>query len=70
MRFGEENYIWNIGDFYLCKILENNYIDACALIRKAVFDLVGGYDVIIPFQGHEDWVFCFQLLIRLLNFII
>lgn len=57
MRFGEEHSIWNVGDFDLYRILEHNYIDACTLIRKAVFDLVGGYDENMPFQGHEDWDF-------------
>lgn len=57
MRFGEENSIWNVGDFDVHRILEHNYIDACAIIRKSVFDLVGYYDCNMPFQGHEDWDF-------------
>ena len=62
MRFGDENVLWEVGDFDLYRILEHNYIDACAIIRKSVFDLVGNYDCNMPFQGHEDWDFWLSVL--------
>ena len=34
-----------------------NYIDACAVYRKKVWEDVGGYDEKIPYQGYEDWEF-------------
>lgn len=62
MRFGEDNSLWNVGEFEIYKMLEHNYIDACAIIRKSVFDLVGGYDVNMPYQGHEDWDFWLSVI--------
>ncbi len=67
MKFGDINERWNVGEFDILKILNHNYIDACSLIRRAVFDKVGFYDEKMPYQGHEDWEFwlrvtknCFQ----------
>ena len=34
-----------------------NYIDACAVFKKEVWERVGGYDEKMPFQGNEDWEF-------------
>lgn len=34
-----------------------NYIDACAMYRKAVWEATGGYSCDMPYQGHEDWEF-------------
>ena len=34
-----------------------NYIDACAIYRKEVWETVGGYDEKMPYQGYEDWEF-------------
>lgn len=55
--FGERTGIWKVGDFDLLRLLRGNYIDACALIKKEVFNNVGLYDIDIPFQGQEDWEF-------------
>lgn len=44
-----------IGDFRLTRILDCNYIDACAVYRKTVWTQVGGYDGKMPAMGHEDW---------------
>lgn len=53
--FGERIGSWNIEDFDLQKMLLNNYIDACAIFKKKLWEQVGGYDEKMPFQGHEDW---------------
>ena len=53
--FGEKTGIWKIGEYDFDKILINNYIDACAMYRRELWTQVGGYDVNMPFQGHEDW---------------
>ena len=53
--FGERQGVWKVGHFEGYKMLEHNYIDACTLIRKSVFDTLGLYDDSMPHQGHEDW---------------
>jgi glycosyltransferase involved in cell wall biosynthesis len=57
MYFGEKSGIWKVGKFDKYRMLEHNYIDACAIIKKSVFDKIGGYDSNLPYQGHEDWDF-------------
>lgn len=59
--FGERNGLWKVDDFNLEKILFENYIDACAMYKKSLWDDVGGYDENIPFQGIEDWDFWIAL---------
>lgn len=44
-----------LSAFDLGKMLNENYIDACALYRKSVWEKVGGYDGAMPAMGHEDW---------------
>jgi len=53
--FGEKTGVWKVDKFDFEKMLITNYIDACAIFKKSLFDEVGGYDVKIPFQGVEDW---------------
>ena len=55
MYFGEKEGIWEVGSFNIYKMLVHNYIDACSIIRKSVFDIIGHYDTNLPYQGHEDW---------------
>ncbi|MDF7810186.1 glycosyltransferase family A protein [Hymenobacter sp. YC55] len=43
------------GSFDLVRILNSNYIDACAIFRKSAWKKVGGYDGKMPAMGHEDW---------------
>ncbi|WP_186461877.1 glycosyltransferase family 2 protein [Mucilaginibacter pallidiroseus] len=38
-------------------LLYGNYIDACAIFKKSVWEKVGGYDEKMPYQGYEDWDF-------------
>lgn len=59
--FGEKTGIWEVGDFHGIKIIADNYIDACSLIRKDVFGTFGLYDINMPAMGHEDW----ELWVRL-----
>ena len=44
-------------DFDGDELLFGNYIDACAIFKKSVWQQVGGYDETMPFPGHEDWDF-------------
>lgn len=55
MRFGDVNKRWNVGAFDKFKMLNWNYIDACSIIHKDVFNRVGLYDAKMPYQGLEDW---------------
>lgn len=53
--FGEKKGIWNVESFNFEKMLLQNYIDACAIYRKSLWEAVGGYDTHMPYQGNEDW---------------
>ncbi|MCS6958732.1 MAG: glycosyltransferase family A protein [Pseudanabaenaceae cyanobacterium SKYGB_i_bin29] len=56
--FGEEDLIWSLPEFDLCHLLVRNYIDACAVLRKSIWQAVGGYDEQMPDRlGYEDWEF-------------
>lgn len=55
--FGAQNGRWKVGPFQRERLLEWNYIDACAVIRKAVWENNGGYRRGMPVQGLEDWDF-------------
>jgi glycosyltransferase involved in cell wall biosynthesis len=55
--FGERKGDWIVGEYSLLKFITNNYIDACAVYRKSVWEKLGGYDEKIPKMGLEDWDF-------------
>jgi glycosyltransferase involved in cell wall biosynthesis len=45
------------GDFNIFTILGGNNIDMCAVVRRVVWDSVGGFDEERLLIGHEDWDF-------------
>ncbi|RZL19771.1 MAG: glycosyltransferase family 2 protein [Pedobacter sp.] len=55
--FGAKSGPWKVGEFNLQKLMIENYIDACAMVRKEVFDELGGYDEQMKKikSGWEDW---------------
>jgi glycosyltransferase involved in cell wall biosynthesis len=55
--FGDKHGIWEAGEFNLQKLMIENYIDACAVYRKSIWEKVGGYDEKMPVMGYEDWDF-------------
>ena len=57
--FGElEPYrLFKPDKFDIVTIFKDNYIDACAVYRKTVWEKNKGYETNMPFQGHEDWEF-------------
>ncbi|RYJ37838.1 Glycosyl transferase family protein [Flavobacterium anhuiense] len=59
--FGERNGLWKVPQYNFKKMLVDNFIDACAIYRKELWQKVGGYDVNMPFQGNEDWEFWLAL---------
>ncbi len=44
-----------VQEFDLDGLLRSNFIDACAVFRRAVWEEGGGYDGAMPAQGWEDW---------------
>ncbi|PYJ43367.1 MAG: hypothetical protein DME80_09110 [Verrucomicrobia bacterium] len=55
--FGEKTGRWQVQEFDLLSLIRMNFIDACALYRKALWEGVGGYDEQMPWMGLEDWDF-------------
>ena len=45
------------GPFDPIRLMKKNYIACSALLRRAVWEQVGGYDGTMPIQGLEDWDF-------------
>jgi glycosyltransferase involved in cell wall biosynthesis len=67
-RFGEDNSYWEVGKFDKLRLLNGNYIDACAIVKKEVFCSLGCYDENMPHQGFEDWEFWLKCLDKKRNF--
>jgi glycosyltransferase involved in cell wall biosynthesis len=62
-KFGKVNRVWHVGKFDKYKLMALNYIDACAVIKKDVVEKLGGYDMNMPYMGHEDW----ELWLRMMS---
>ncbi|MCC5835294.1 MAG: glycosyltransferase [Opitutales bacterium] len=54
--FGAEEYLWHFGYGDGQRFLEQNLVTGRTMIRKAVFEAIGGYDPDIK-AGAEDWGF-------------
>jgi glycosyltransferase involved in cell wall biosynthesis len=59
--FGDKQGIFESGEFNLQRLMIENYIDACAVYRKSVWEEVGGYDEKMPVMGYEDWDFWLRI---------
>jgi glycosyltransferase involved in cell wall biosynthesis len=55
--FGERDGRWHVPEFDFLLLVRTNFIDACALYRKNLWQEVGGYDEHKPLSGWEDWDF-------------
>lgn len=55
MHFGEASGVHRPGPYNLQKLMITNYIDACAIYRRQVWEATGGYDKDMPSPGLEDW---------------
>lgn len=53
--FGLKKGLWKVEKYDFEKMLTYNYIDACAIYKKTLWEQVGGYDENMPYQGLEDW---------------
>jgi len=55
--FGEQRGVWQVPEFEAERFLIGNFIDACAVFRREVWEQAGGFDEKMPQQGWEDWDF-------------
>ena len=55
--FGDRSGRWHVPNFNLSSLLRMNFIDACALYRKKLWEELGGYDEQAVCIGLEDWDF-------------
>jgi glycosyltransferase involved in cell wall biosynthesis len=53
-----------VGEFALQRILPGNFIDACAVFRKSIWEEIGGYDEHMPGGIYEDWEFWLSCIER------
>ena len=53
--FGGVDRVQFVPEFELTKLMGGNYIDACALFRRELWEELGGYDTFMV--GFEDWEF-------------
>jgi glycosyltransferase involved in cell wall biosynthesis len=66
--YGDAEYIgvctgrWRVGSFEPNRLLQWNYIDACAMYRRFIWEQNHGYDGTMPVQGLEDWDFWLSAL--------
>ena len=62
--FGERTGRCDVQEFNLLSLIRANFIDACALFRKKLWEEVGGYDEQMPWTGWEDWDFWLRVAYR------
>ena len=62
--FGERTGRCDVQEFNLLSLIRGNFIDACALFRKKLWEEVGGYDEQMPWTGWEDWDFWLRVAYR------
>ena len=62
--FGDRTGPWHVPEFNLLSMIRGNFIDACALFRKKLWEEVGGYDEQMPWTGWEDWDFWLRVAYR------
>jgi glycosyltransferase involved in cell wall biosynthesis len=62
--FGERTGRWHAQEFNLLSMIRGNFIDACALFRKKLWEEVGGYDEQMPWTGWEEWDFWLRVAYR------
>ena len=61
--FGERNGRWHVPEFDLSSLIRANFIDACALYRKSLWEKVSGYDEQM-LMGLEDWDFWLRVALH------
>jgi glycosyltransferase involved in cell wall biosynthesis len=61
--FGDERWTWTPDRCDLASLLARNAVNGAALVRRAVFESMGGYDETMR-DGCEDWDFWLRLVER------
>lgn len=54
-RFGEDEKIWEFPVFYPRRLLLGNFVEACSVFRKRIWEECNGYDTDMGIMGYEDW---------------
>ena len=62
--FGDKTGRWQVSDFSLGHLARENYIDNCAMFRRAAWEEVGGYDEERLIMGWEDWEFWLRIALK------
>lgn len=52
---GEKDGIWEFPAFDARKLLLGNFVEACSVLRKSVWEGCNGYDPDMGIMGYEDW---------------
>lgn len=60
-KFGDEFGLWELPDFSLYNLSQNNLIFPTAMFRKTEWEVIGGFDVKMIY-GWEDWEFWIAML--------
>lgn len=60
-KFGAVNEKWNLPEFSLANLANENLIFCCAFFRKTSWMSIGGYDENLLI-GYEDWEFWINIL--------
>ncbi|MDF1673840.1 MAG: glycosyltransferase family A protein [Vicingaceae bacterium] len=63
-HFGQENKTIKLPNFNFPLLCHKNYIDACAIYRKSIWEKVNGYDEDMPVMGYEDWDFWLRIALQ------
>lgn len=63
-----ESRKYEVVNFDGIKLFYYNYIDACAIFKKAVWSAVGGFDEKMPYNGNEDWEFWIHAFLKKFRF--
>jgi glycosyltransferase involved in cell wall biosynthesis len=59
---GEKSGDWKNHSLVLEEMLFENYIDTCTIIRKSMWEQVGGYDSKAPVPTRQDYIFWLDCL--------
>ncbi|QTA84459.1 glycosyltransferase family 2 protein [Desulfonema magnum] len=59
--FGEKDGVWEFPEFDPKRLLLHNFIVACSVYRKEIWEACGGYDPEMRI-GYEDWEFWIRVM--------
>jgi len=62
--FGSQDGVWVNSPLDITKMVTDNQIDNCVIIRRSALADVGGYNTNKAFQSHADWLLWLSLLTK------